>query len=58
MRSDHLKRHMKIHDKHGEVEPLPSYVPPASGSSGSFYRLTSMDEEVLLKKMLKCDREY
>ena len=24
MRSDHLKNHMKRHDKHVEVEPLPS----------------------------------
>ena len=62
MRSDILSRHMKIHDKYVEVEPLPSVtstnVPPVSGSSDSFYKLTSMDEEELLKKMLKGDREY
>jgi hypothetical protein len=29
-----------------------------SGSSDSFYKPTHMDKEVLLKKMLKCDREY
>ena len=53
---------MKIHDKYVEVEPLPSVtstnVPPVSGSSDSFYKPTSMDEEELLKKMLKGDREY
>ena len=62
MRSDILSRHMKIHDKYVEVEPLPSVtstnVPPVSGSSDSFYKPTSMDEEELLKKMLKGDREY
>ena len=62
MRSDVLNRHMKIHDTHAEVEPLPSitssYVPPESGSSGPFYRPTSMDKEELLKKLLKCDREF
>ena len=62
MRSDHLKNHMKKHDKYVEVEPLSSvtssYIPPVSGSSESFYKPTHMDKEVLLKKMLKCDREY
>ena len=62
MRSDHLKNHMKRHNKPVEVEPLPSItsttIPPVSGSSDSFYKPTSMDEEELLKKMLKGDREY
>jgi hypothetical protein len=62
MRSDHLKNHTKLHDKYVEVEPLPnitsSYVPLESVSSGPFYKPTSMDEEELLKKMLKGDREY
>jgi hypothetical protein len=62
MRSDHLKNHMKRHDKHVEVEPLPSIasttIPPVSASSGPFYKPTNMDKEVLLKKMLKGDREY
>ena len=60
MRSDILNRHMKMHDKHVKVEPLPnitsSYVPLESVSSGPFYKPTSMDEEELLKKMLKGDR--
>ena len=55
MRSDHLKNHMKRHDKHNKVEPLPSvtptYVSPSSGSS--FYKLTNIDKEMILKKMLK-----
>ena len=63
MRSDNLKNHMKRHDKHVKyVDPLPSiassYIPPVSGSSGPFYVPTSLDEEELLKKMLKFDREY
>ena len=60
MRSDVLNRHMKLHDKHNKVEPLPSvtptYVSPSSGSS--FYKLTNIDKEMILKKMLKDDREY
>ena len=60
MRSDVLNRHMKLHVKY--VEPLPSiassYIPPVSGSSSPFYVPTSLDEEELLKKMLKFDREY
>ena len=60
MRSDVLNRHMKLHDKHNKVEPLPSvtpnYVSPSSGSS--FYKLTNIDKEMLLKKLLKDDREY
>ena len=55
MRSDHLKRHMKVHDKHGEVEALPSiassYIPPEKGSSAPSYKLTSMDLEKFLKKL-------
>ena len=62
MRSDNLKNHMKVHDKHREVEPLPSitssYIPPKKGSSDPLYRLTFMDQEELLKKLLKCHREY
>ena len=62
MRRDVLNRHMKLHDKHVEVEPLPSItsttIPPVAASSDSFYKSTSMDEEELLKKMLKGDREY
>ena len=62
MRSDILNRHMKMHDKHVEVEPLPNitsiYVPPESGSSTNFCKPTSFDEEELLKKMLKGDTEY
>ena len=63
MRSDNLKNHMKRHDKHVKyVDPLPStassYIPPVSGSSDPFYVPTSLDEEELLKKMLKFDREY
>ena len=62
MRTDNLNRHMKMHNKPVEVEPLPSItsttIPPVSGSSDSFYKPTSMDEEELLKKMLKGDREY
>ena len=58
MRSDNLKNHMKLHDKHDEVEPLPTTIPSVSGSSSPFYKPTSMDEEELLKKMLKGDREY
>ena len=60
MRSDNLNRHMKIHDKHVEDEPLPAipstYNPPVYERSG--YDSTNMEDEVLLKKMLKCDREY
>ena len=56
MRMDHLTRHMKVHDKHNKVEPLPNYVSPSSGSS--FYKLTNIDKEIILKKMLKDDREY
>ena len=52
MRSDILNRHMKIHDKHVEVEPLSSvtssYIPPVGGSSGSFYKPTYMDKEVCM----------
>ena len=62
MRSDILNRHMQIHDKYVEVEPLPSvtstYVPPMSGISDSIYKPANMDKELLLKKMLKGDREY
>ena len=63
MRSDHLKNHMKRHDKHVEMEPLSS-IPPTSSmqetsaSTFSFNLQTNMDKEVLLKKMLKCDREF
>ena len=60
MRSDVLSRHMKTHDKHVEVEPLSSVtssdVIPLTGSNDTSYKLTSMDEEMLLKKMLKSDR--
>ena len=63
MRSDVLNRHMKIHDKHVETEPLSS-IPPTSSthetpaSTFSFNQQTNMDKEVLLKKLLKCDREF
>ena len=64
MRSDNLKNHMKIHDKHVNVEPSPTisttipstYTTPVYESSGS--KLTNMDEEMLLNSMLKDDREY
>ena len=60
MRSDVLNTHMKLHDKHNKVEPLqsvtPNYVSPSSGSS--VYKLTNIDKEMILKKMLKDDREY
>jgi len=53
---------MKLHDKHVEVEPLPSItsttISPVGASSDTFYKPTSLDEEELLKKMLKGDREY
>ena len=62
MRSDILNRHKTIHDKFVEVEPLPcvtsTYVPPLRGISDSIYKPTNMDKELLLKKMLKGDREY
>ena len=58
MCSDNLKNHMKLHDKHNKVESLPSvtpnYVSPPSGSS--FYKLTNIDKEMILKKMLKDDK--
>ena len=54
MRSDNLDRHIKIHDKHVEVEPLSSVtssdVIPLTGSNDVSYKLTNMDEEMLLKK--------
>ena len=60
MRSDNLKRHMKKHDKHVDDEPLPTisstYTPPVYERSD--YNPTNLEDEVLLKKMLKCDREY
>ena len=64
MRSDNLKKHMKIHDKHVNLEPPPTitttipsaYTTPVYESSG--YKLTNMDEEMLLNSMLKDDREY
>ena len=43
MHSENLSRHMKVHHKHVEKS---SYNPP------------NMEDEVLLKSMLKCDREY
>ena len=62
MRSDNLKKHMKIHDKNVEVEPLSSVtssdVIPLTGSNDVSYKLTNMNEEALLKKMLQCEREY
>ena len=60
MRSDHIANHMKIHDKHVDVEPPPTipstYIPPVFERSG--YNPTNMEDETLLKKMLKCDREF
>ena len=62
MRSDNIDRHMKTHDKHVEVEPLSSVtssdVIPLTRSNDASYKLTNMDEEMLLKKMLKSDREF
>jgi len=64
MRSDVLNRHMKKHNKHANVEPPPTisttvpstYTTPVYESSG--YKLTNMDEEMILNSMLKDDREY
>ena len=61
MRSDKLNRHMKRHDEPVEIEPLQSVGPtnesPPSAND-SFYKPTNMDKEMLVKKMLKDDREY
>ena len=60
MRSDHLKNHMKRHDKPVEIEPLQSVSPinePPPSANDFFYKPTTMDKEILLNSMLKCDRE-
>ena len=65
MRSDVLNRHMKLHVKYVVVEPLPSIASSLSYESNESIQSaatikpnTSFDEEVLLKKMLQCEREY
>ena len=61
MRSNNLNRQMKRHKKPVEIEPLQSFTPFNESppcANDSFYKPTNMDKQILLKKMLKFDREY
>ena len=69
MRSDHIARHMRKHEKYGEAGSLYGSVNSIASSTTSLndfssvsgipvYKPSSSDKEVLIKTLLKDDTEY